>query len=1056
MIAKNKLLGRCLPLTFSLLISIITLAQRTVSGKVINNRNGGPISGATIQVKNTNTITNSNEEGFFTITVPAQNSVLTVTVVGFEAMEISVADKKSLSVALIESTKQLNEVVVVGYTTQRKVDITGSVSIVDVKTAKQIPTVSAEQLLQGQAAGVTVISSGAPGARSNVFIRGISSFGDVNPLYIIDGVQGDIHNINPNDIQSIQILKDAGAASIYGVRGSNGVVIITTKKGRNGKTILSYDVSYGIQQPLSGNPFHLLNTQEMADLTFKANPSTILYPGGIVPDFLYQGNGNKGAVAAGNPAVDPSKYNFDELNPSRDYLIAQVNKQGTNWFQEISHTAPFQTHNFSASGGNDKDSYFLSLGYLNQQGTLRYTYEKKYTARINNVFNNLKKTFRFGQNVYVFYRNNPGYSNQSETSAIGNAYRMQPMIPVYDIKGNFAGTWVGPAELGNASNPVAILNRLRNNKNRNWDVMGNIFAEVDFLKHFTARTSFGGTIDNNSNYVYSYNSYENSDTHGAPSTYSENSYFNSTWIWTNTLNYSNLFGKHQVKVLAGQELLSNYGRSLGGSAGQYFTLDPNYVNLSTGGAIIGAYSNAYQNSLYSFFGRVDYSFDNKYILGATIRRDASSKFAVDKNTGYFPAASLGWRISEESFLHSIKWINELKLRASYGILGSQANVESTNPYTIYGSGFGSSYYAITGGNTITQGFNTVSLGNANTTWERDKVTNIGVDASILNHKIDFSLEYYKKSISGLLFADPIPATAGVARSPIINIGNVENKGWDISATYHAGAAKDFRFDIGLNLTTYKNNITSIPGEYFSTGNSRLGTLVRNRVGHPISSFFGYQVAGLFSDSADVAKSPSQVSAAPGRFKFTDLNGDGKITSDDQTFIGNPNPDFTYGVNLNSSFKNFDLTIVLYGSRGNQIFNYTKYFTDFLSTFNGAKNRDLLYNSWSPTNLNAKTPKVETANNFSNSGTANSYYIENGSFLKLRSMQLGYNVKQGVLQRFGIEKLRVYAQAMNLFTITKYSGLDPELVGNSAAFGIDYGNYPNNQKSFVFGVNLSFY
>lgn len=1055
MIAKNKPLPRCLLLIFSLLISIITLAQKTVSGKVINNTNGEPISGATVQVKNTKTITNSNEEGFFTITVPAENSVLTVTVVGFEAMEIPVAGKKSLSVALIESTKQLSDVIVVGYTSQRKVDITGSVSIVDVKTAKQIPTVSAEQLLQGQAPGVTVISSGAPGARSNVFIRGISSFGDVNPLYIIDGVQGDIHNINPNDIQSMQILKDAGAASIYGVRGSNGVVIITTKKGRNGKTVFSYDLSYGIQQPLSGNPFHLLNTQEMAALTFKADSSTILYPGGIVPDFLYQGNGNKGAVSAGNPAVDPSKYNFNELNPSEDYLIAKVNKEGTNWFQEIFHTAPFQTHNFSASGGNDKNSYFLSLGYLNQQGTLRYTYEKKYTARINNVFNNLKKTFRFGQNVYVFYRDNPGYDNQSETSPIGNAYRMQPMIPVHDIKGNFAGTWVGPAELGNAANPVAILYRLRNNKNRNWDVIGNVFAEVDFLKHFTARTSFGGTIDNNSNYIFSYNAYEHSDTHSAPPTYSENSYYNSTWIWTNTLNYSHLFGKHQVKVLAGQELISNYGRSLGGSAGQYFTLDPNYVNLSTGGIILGAYSNAYQNSLYSFFGRVDYNFDNKYILGATIRKDASSKFAVDKNTGYFPAASLGWRISEESFLHSIKWIKELKLRASYGILGSQANVQSTNPYTIYGSGFGSSYYAINGGNTISQGVNTVSFGNAKTTWERDKVTNIGIDASILNHHIDFSLEYYKKSISGLLFADPIPATAGVARAPIINIGNVENKGWDVSATYHGSASKDFKFDIGLNLTTYKNNITSIPGEYFGAGTSRLGDVVRNQVGHPISSFFGYQVVNLFSDSADVAKSPTQVAAAPGRFKFADLNGDGKITSDDRTFIGNPNPDFTYGVNLNSSFKNFDLTVVLYGSQGNQIFNYTKYFTDFLSTFNGAKNRDLLYNSWSPTNLNAKTPKVETANNFSNSGTANSYYVEKGSFLKLRSMQLGYNVRQGMLQRFGIEKLRVYVQAINLFTITKYSGLDPELVGNSAAFGIDYGNYPNNQKSFVFGVNLSF-
>ncbi len=304
MLSKNELFPRFLLLIVSLFISILTLAQKTISGKVTNNANDQPLPEATVQVKNGTIATTTNDEGLFIIKVPSDNSVLLVSVIGFENKEMPVAGKNSLSIALVESTIQLSDVVVTGYTTQRKVDITGSVSIVDVKTAKQIPTVSAEQLLQGQAPGVTVISSGAPGARSNVFIRGISSFGDVNPLYIIDGVQGDIHNINPNDIQSIQILKDAGAASIYGVRGSNGVVIITTKKGKSGKTVFSYDLSYGIQQPLSGNPFHLLNTQEMAALTFKADPSTILYPGGIVPDFLYQGNGNKGAVSAGNPAVD--------------------------------------------------------------------------------------------------------------------------------------------------------------------------------------------------------------------------------------------------------------------------------------------------------------------------------------------------------------------------------------------------------------------------------------------------------------------------------------------------------------------------------------------------------------------------------------------------------------------------------------------------------------------------------------------------------------------------------------------------------------------------------
>lgn len=1043
--------------TFLLLLacSFSSFAQSKVTGIVTSSGDHLPIIGATVKVEGTTTGVVTDVNGKFTINAKS-GDILKITYIGFEPLELSVNDRTNYNAVLTPSSNSLNQVVVTGYSSQRKVDIIGSVSIVDVSTAKEVPTASTEELLQGQAPGVTVVSSGAPGAGSSVFIRGISSFGNTDPLYIIDGVQGSIHDLNPNDIESIQVLKDAGSAAIYGVRGSNGVIIVTTKKGKSGKTVFSYDAFYGVQEPLPGNPFHLLNTTGEAQLTQLANPSTVLYPGGKIPDYIYQGPGVKGVAFTGDPAVNPSNYLFDVNNPANDYLIAAVNKSGTDWFHAIFKQAPEQSHTFTASGGNGNNAFLYSLGYLNQEGTLIDTYDRRYSGRINNQYSNDRNNFRFGENVYMFYKENPGFGNQAETNAIGNSYRMQPLIPVYDIRGNYAGTWDGPAELGNASNPVAIQDRTKNNRDKSWNVTGNAYLEYDILKYLTARTSFGGTINNDHNYEFGYNTYEDSDTHGQPNSYQENSYYQSSWTWTNTLNFNQQFGKSKLKVLGGLELVQNYGRNLGGAATNYFTLDPNYVDLSTGTQNITNYSNAYHDAIYSLFTRVDYSFNDKYLIGATIRSDASSRFAPNKDTGYFPSVSIGWRISQENFMKALTWVDDLKLRGSFGVLGSQNNVTPTNAYTLFSSGFGSSFYGINGGQSaITQGFYSYALGNSNTTWEKDKITNVGLDGSILNNKINFSVEYYKKAISGLLFPAALPSTAGLASPPSVNVGDVQNTGMDISLGFRQNITNDLKLSLGLNVTTYKNTITNIPGNYFDTGSTRLGNVVREQDGHPIGSFFGYKVIGLFSSAADVSNSPTQDSAAPGRFKFADINGDGKIDANDRTFLGSPNPDFTYGINLGLTYKRFDFSMILYGSHGNKDFNYTKYFTDFYSTFTGAKSVNLLNNSWSPTNLNAKDPIAEQASNFSTSGSVNSFYIENGAFLKCRSLQLGYTFEPNMLKRYGVNKLKVYAQALNVFDITKYSGLDPELIGSSAAYGIDYGAYPNNQKSFIFGVNLTF-
>lgn len=1069
---KKLLFGICTFLCCMFLFPQVFAQQKTITGKVVNSKDNTPVDLATVSIKGTKVAVTTTANGEFSISVPSGKNTLVISSIGFAAEEINIANKESVQVSLKESTSSLNEVVVTGYSTQRKKDITGSVAIVNVKDLRAVPAGSPEQMLQGRASGLNIITSGQPGSGSNIRIRGITSFGNTDPLVIIDGVQGNLTNINANDIESIQVLKDAGAASIYGVRGSNGVIVVTTKKGKGGKATISYDGYYGTQRPLKKG-FNLLNPQGMADLTWLAyrnsgqvdavtgNPSHPQYGNGtnpVLPDYILPGGASEG-----DASVKPDLYNIDFTKPA--YQIVKANKSGTDWFHEIFKPAPIQSHTISASGGSDRSTYLFSLGYFDQQGTLLNTYLKRYSVRMNTQFN-VKKNIRIGENAYIFYRDNPQIGNQSEGNEISNSYRTQPIVPVYDIKGNFGGG--AGARLGQGNNPVASRIRAKDNKGNQWDIQGNVFAEADILRHFTARSSFGGTLNLGYYYFFGFRTYENAENVGQNS-YSENSYYNRNWTWTNSITYSNIFAKkHTVKLFAATEAIENYGRNVGGNRVNLFSNDPNFRNLSNGSPLGQQnYSGAYQNSIFSLIGRLDYSYNDKYLVSATMRRDGSSVFGPESRYGIFPAVTAGWRISNEAFMKNVPWLNDLKIRGGYGILGSQSNVSATNAFTLFGGGPGDSYYDIAGTNTSsTRGFREASIGNPATSWEEDKITNIGFDATLFNNKFDFSVEWYKKSIKGLLFGQPLPATAGGAGRPTINIGNVQNTGIDFNATYRGRVKKDFSYDIGVILTTYKSKITNIPGNYFDAGGSRIGNFARNQVGQPIGAFFGYDVIGLFQSAEDVAKSPTQDAAAPGRFKYRDVNGrdadgkltgkpDGKITDDDRTFFGNPNPAFTYGLNLGFNFKNFDFSAFFYGSQGNKVINYVKWWTDFFPSFQGAKSQNALFNSWTPTRPNATTPIAENVSNFSNNGVPNSYYLEDGSYLRCKSVILGYTVPANRLNRYGIDKLRIYVQAANLFTITKYSGLDPELSGSNAAFGIDYGNYPNNQKNFNFGVNLTF-
>jgi TonB-linked SusC/RagA family outer membrane protein len=1057
-----KLTARGFALTLSvLLFSLAVFGQKVISGKVTGPDNQ-PLLGATISVKGTNVATTTSSTGDFSITVPGGRNVLVFSSVGFEEQQVNIGSATTFAISMKEKISNLNEIVVTGYTAQKKKDVTGSVSVVNMKDVRQTPVGTGEEALQGRASGVTIISSGQPGGASDIRIRGITSFGNNSPLIVIDGVQGgSIHDINVNDIESLQVLKDASAA-IYGVAGSNGVIIITTRKGRAGKAKVSYDGYYGVTT--KGKGYDMANTQEEANAIWQqqlnsgiAVPTDKQYgtgPTPVIPDFI-----TPFGVSGAGP--DPATY---DINSNQ---ITRANKIGTDWYDVITRNAPKQSHNISVSSGSEKSSYFFSLNYLNDQGIQRFQYLKRYSARMNTQFN-IKNNIRVGENAYIYYKQNPRSGNQGEGSPFSVAFREDAIIPVYDIAGNFAGT--KSQGLGNARNPYADIYRTKDNKGHDWNISGNIYAEVDFLKHFTARTSFGGSIDNQYGFAFAYVGYENAEGNTGANSFNESaSYFNN-WVWTNTLNYSNSFGNHNIVLLVGQEATRFYTRYMGAGRSNYFSENPNYWILNTGSPTGQSNSGgADQGSQNSYIGKLEYSFAGKYLVNATIRRDQNSKFAEDVRTGYFPGASIAWRISQENFMKTVSFINDLKLRASYAKLASTSNVQATNAFDLYGSRAGKSYYAIDGSSTVpTAGFYRSNIGNVSTSWEGDIISNIGFDATLLNNKIDITLDWYKKKINGLLFqASGTPydvVFVGDADLPKVNIGDMQNTGIDLSATYHGAVGKDFKFDLTGMLTTYNNKIVSIPGlPYFNGPQIRNTIVTRNQVDHSVGEFFGYEVVGLFKDADDISKSPTQTDASPGLFKYRDVNGDNKINDDDRTYIGNPNPKFTYGLNIGFSYKNFDFSSFFFGSAGNDIFNQTKYFTDFPDFFKGGIRREVAVNSWTPTNTNTSIPKLRTTGGFSSDGVTNSYFISKGSYFRAKQIQLGYTLPANILSKAGIDKLRIYVQALNLFTVTKYKGIDPELAsqpdsnGNINAtylFGIDQASYPHT-PAFLFGVNLNF-
>jgi TonB-linked SusC/RagA family outer membrane protein len=1035
----------CMALIVFLCINLAANAQKTVSGIVKSSKGNAPVGFATITVKGTNDAAVSDAEGKFVIKLPAGRTTIIVSSVGFVTAEVD-ASSGNVDVVLTETTSSLDEIVVTGYTAQRKKDITGAVSVVNVKELVANPGSNVEALLQGKAAGVTVGTSGVPGAGVSVRIRGFTTFNQNEPLYIVDGARvGSITDLNPNDIESLQVLKDGSSAAVYGAAAANGVIIITTKKGK-GKVKVSYDGYYGTQSLTK--KYSLLNTDEYGQYLLKLQqgiPANVgrtkfnlgQYNGGldstdtpITPAYILAGTAS--GVQEGDPRADPSLYkldiyNVDDINST--YLIVAANKKGTDWQDAIFDPAPMQNHNVSVSGGSETGNYLLGLNYYDQDGIINYTGYKRYSIRANSNYV-IKNKVRVGENLQVSLVDNHGFTNQDEGNAISMAYRMQPIVPVYDIGGNFAGT--RGSNLGNASNPYANLYRGKDNKDKKVGIMGSVYAEVDFLKYFTIKSVFGMDYGNWWNNYFNTPSYENAEGRGGTGEYGEGRGYDYQLTWYNTLNFHKQFGdKHDVKALIGTEIVQYQGRRVFARNTNYFVFDRNFYQVSSGqGTTPYGESGEYRARKYSpIIGKLDYTYNERYLLSGSFRRDGSSNaFGPNSKYGNFASGSLGWRISQESFMKNISWINDLKLRVGYGILGND-NTTDFGFVTSYVFDAYSAGYPIDGSNSGFQpGIKHNAIGNPDIKWEQSATTNVGFDATLFKNSLSIVLDLYKRKTTDLLYNRRLdPTLAGYVNLQPTNIGDMTNRGIDLALTYRGGQ-RDFKFDVGAYFSLYRNEVGSIADPYFEGSRSRIDPFNRSVTGRPISSFYGYIIDGFFQTQEDLDK-VQQSNEGIGKWRYKDITGpngkpDGVITPDDRTFMGNPHPNFTLGLNFSASYKNFDFSAFLYWKDGGQIVNYVRYWTDF-NTFQGNRDKRVLYDSWTPEHRDAKLPVLDGSDGASGQVPV-SYYVEPGGYLRLRNFSIGYSIPSNTLRRLSIDRLRIYVQAQNLFTITEYTGLDPEI------------------------------
>ena len=1072
-----------LSLALLLMLSSTVLAQERMVSGTVKDENGDGMPGVNILVKGTASGTASDADGKFNLSVPSNDAVLVFTFIGYGTKEVSVGSRTVVDEVLVPDQTSLDEVIVTGYSVESRREVTGAVSSVKASDLTVVPTGNIEQQLQGRVAGVTVVTNGQPGSTSQIRVRGFGAFGGNEPLYIVDGLPvGSTEFLNPDDIETTTVLKDAAAASIYGARAANGVIVYTTKKGvKGGKTLrVSLDVLGGFTDP--GEGIDIMNPADHAKWTWKAfentgfnagEPPVYTHPqfgtGSTpqIPDYLLVGS-QSGVNGTLDLAAEREKYNVTDFSKDIYQVTTPAEGSGTNWYDAITRTAPLFRGTLGISGNSDKSRYYIGIGVQEQAGILNYQNFRRYSLRVNTEFD-LLKNLRLGENVQFTYRQvrllqgaGGGSGSSDDENDILTAFRMPTIIPIYDEFGGYAGTRA--AGFNNPGNPVANLDRQKDNRGFASSGFGNVYLEFEPVPDLVLRSSIGGNF--NSFYTWSYfaRTYENSENNSAV-TYNEGAGQVFGWTFTNTANWKKTFDDHSLDVLVGQEALNTgEGRNMGGQGLNPFSEDRDFVTLSTTtpGSTRTVGSNYFKGvNFTSYFGRINYGFKDKYLVSFVLRRDGSSRFGSENRWGTFPAGSVGWRISEENFLQGSSWIDDLKIRGGYGVMGNSNNVDPNNQYFLYATGVDPASYPIDN-SSAAEGYYRSRIGNSAAKWEKAITMNIGFDGSFFNSKLDVVIDFWRKDTEDLLFQVPITVLNGPnATPPFVNVGEMLNRGVDLQILTR-GKIANSDYELTVNGGFLHNEIVALNegATYLQIADAdpdfRGIRPIRNQLGQSISSFFGYKVMGLFQSTEEVNAAATQDGAAPGRFRYQDINGDGEITVDDRTWLGSPVPKFTGGITFKiKNFRNFDLEMYMFTSLGNKIFNMSKWYTDFYPSFTGAAIAQRVTGSWTPENGGNSIPIFENNSNFSTNTQSNSYYVEDGSYFRFQNITIGYNLPVATLSRMSLEKLRLFVGLNNIFTITDYDGLDPSVGGDvDFRYGIDIGNFPIT-RSFTFGLNLGF-
>ena len=1027
---------RLLVIGLMLLFSIQGVCQTNVINGKVTDQNGEPLPGTTVMIIGTQTGTTTDFEGNYSI-VATPGSVLRFSFIGFEEQEVTVGTSNVINVKMNLSEGFLEEVIVTGYMAERKADLTGSVAVVKMKDVADIPTGNVLTNIQGRVAGMNVVSDGTPGGQgSSSLIRGVTTINNSTPLYVIDGVmtRSDIGTIiSSNDIESIQVLKDAASAAIYGAQAANGVIIITTKKAKEGTIKIDFNMTQTLQTFQNNIP--LLNAQEWGDVYWAAYQ----YDYGTTPKSIIYGEGATAQLRLGQPY-----YSKDGI----EMIISD-----TDWLKESYSPALMQTYNLSVSTGTKAHVSSLGINYIDQNGILKGSDYKSLSARLNNEYRFLDNKLKVGESVNITYWTQHKKPNAYEPIE-KQLLAQHPAQAVYASDGSYAGSEVDL--LGSRTNPIRYLDNEANNSAYNsWRIFGNTYIEATPIKNLVLKSTFGVNYNPNFSKVFT-PAWDEHVRSGLISSLivSETQYLE--WVWTNTASYNLSVDKHYATFLLGTERKKNRSHTLTGTGDEYALTSLDYVYLNVAEGQRGANETANLYSMTSYFAKANYNFADKYLFSATVRRDASSRFGSLNNAGIFPSASVGWRISKENFMSVTEnWLSDLKLRFSWGINGND-QISNTATYNIYTVDIWNGSYNLNGdGSTLSSGAVRSQSGNALLRWEQTEQYNIGIDAGFLNDKLTLSVEYYNKNTSDMLYQLPVAAVNGEGGSSYQNCASMNNKGLEGIVTWR-NTVGDFSYEINANAAWQKNAITYLPEEiYYTFGLGNMAAGVTN-VGLPYNGYLGYVTDGVFRTQAEVDEYNDKYDVqfgAPGvgRIRYTDVDGDGKITTSDQAYIGSNLPVIQGGINFSASYKNFDISLFFNGMV-RKPYNTSKLYTDFFPLGEGLGNHStrLLdamqgYYDYVATGTYTSNYAALTTLNTNSENLSSDWYIENGSFLKLKNIVIGYNIPDNALRMLKLSSARVYLQAQNVFTLTKYTGPDPEALSYPYPFA----------RSYTLGVNFGF-